>query len=94
MDGLLVKFGGSILINIGYNDKTGATGLLFSETKEEHKPGEKLTEGEETYGGQVQFEFDNLKSLEILRNALDLCEYALKYGEIPEVKEETENENN
>lgn len=40
-------------------------------------------------GGQVQFEFDNLKSLEILRNALDLCEYALKYGEIPEVKEET-----
>lgn len=47
----IVKFGGSILINIGYNDKTGATGLLFSETKEEHKPGEKLTEGEETYGG-------------------------------------------
>lgn len=78
----VVVFGGAIGIGLAYNPEEKKVGILFSELKEQLNVGDKVEE-EETYEEQVQFVFDNLESIKMVRRALDLAERTLKDGEIP-----------
>lgn len=78
-----VVFGGAIQISSGYDTKNNKGVILFSELKEPLNVGDTLPENAEAYDPQVQLVFDNIWSLDILRDAIDNVEQAFKYGNLP-----------
>ena len=74
-----VVFGGAIQISSGYDTKNNKGVILFSELKEPLNVGDTLPENAEAYDPQVQLVFDNIWSLNILRDAIDNVEQAFKY---------------
>ena len=80
------KFGGAIRIGIhgGVRSCKGRVAISLSEVKEQVGVGNMLPEGVEKYGPQVWLEFDNLTSIDMMRDALDCLEVYLKTGSFPE----------
>lgn len=76
-------FGGQIGIRVGYNEESGYAVLFLCELVEDHKPGDKLEKGWDSYGEQIQLAFKDLKSIDIVRTALDYVEWTIKYGKLP-----------
>lgn len=76
-----VRFGGKIHIGIGYDGKRNWGGISLSELKGSYKVGEEVAENAREYPTQVTLMFDNLESIDILRDALDNLESAFKDGE-------------
>lgn len=91
-----VRFGGKIRINICYSPESKQGGLGLSELKDTYKVGEEISETSEEYPIQVTLLFDNLESIDILRNALDDLESAFKYGGFrkePKINDTDSNDN-
>ena len=80
------KFGGAIQISVhgGVRGDMGRVAISLSEVKEQVGVGNMLPEGVEKYRPQVWLEFDNLTSIDIMRDALDCLEEYLKTGNFPE----------
>ena len=76
-------FGGQIGIRVGYNKDSGYAVLCLCELVEDHKPGDKLEKGWDSYGEQIQLAFKDLKSINIVRTALDYVERTIKDGKLP-----------
>lgn len=74
----VVVFGGGIAVSTGYNTQNGNVVVAFSEMVEQLEAGADIDDNEPTYGIQVQLVFDNLKSIEICRRALDVAERMFK----------------
>ena len=74
----LVEFGGKVGVSIATYDD-GAVSVGFSELKSQHEVGEDIGENE-SYDTQVRLVFTNLKSLDMVRNVLDMVERILKDG--------------
>lgn len=81
-------FGGQIGIKIGYDEKSGYCILYLCELVDEHNPGDEIGKGWPNYGEQIQLAFKELKSLNVVRTALDYVERTLKDGKIPQMKSE------
>lgn len=72
-----VVFGGKIKVNIADHLPTGRICVLFSELKEQHDPGADISdkENEEIENrGQVVLAFNDIRSIEVVKTALDLIE--------------------
>ena len=76
-----VRFGGKIHIGIGYSGEHNWGGISLSELKETYKVAEEIPENANEYPTQVTLMFDNLESIDILRDALDNLESAFKDGD-------------
>lgn len=76
-------FGGQIGIRVGYNEESGYAVLILCELVEDHKPGDKLEKGWDSYGEQIQLAFRDLKSVDIVRTALEYVERTIKDGKLP-----------
>lgn len=76
-----VRFGGRIHIGVGYSPDTKVGGIGLHELKEEYQVGADLPKNPEQYDEQVTLVFNNLESIEIVRDALDMLETAFKYGD-------------
>ena len=80
----LVNFGGKIHVWLGFNDEENIGSLVLAETKESHNVGDNLPKGVAEYEPQVILRFDNIESINIVRDGLDLLERALKDGKLEE----------
>ena len=80
-----VRFGGSIQVGVGYNKESKTAAIQFAEFKEQVNVGDKPTVA--AYEPQVEFIFNNLESIKIVRQALDMCERAFKDEAMPIDKE-------
>ena len=89
------KFGGAIQISIlgGVRGDKGKVAILLSEIKEQVGVGKELPDGVEKYGPQVWMEFDNLTSIDMMRDALDCLEEYLKTGSFPKANGKYPREN-
>ena len=77
-----IVFGGAIGIGIHYNNEENEVGIYFSELKEQLEAGSDIGD-RETYDPQVVLVFDNMTSINVVRQAIDLAERTLKDGVIP-----------
>jgi hypothetical protein len=76
-----VKFGGAIQLCFGVSKKTNNPVIGFSELPNQHEAGADITDDEIAqikYKGQIVFEFDDVRSIDIVRRALDKVESYLK----------------
>ena len=78
-----VYFGGKIALSVGYDPDTKIAGVIMSELKEQNVPGERI-KNPDNYGDQVQLVFDNLESINVLREALDIAERSIKDNNLPD----------
>lgn len=76
-----VRFGGKIHMYTSYSAKHNCGCISFSELKDSYKVGEEIAENASEYPKQVSLMFDNLVSIDMLRDALDNLESAFKNGE-------------
>lgn len=74
----VVVFGGGIAVQSGYSVNKKEAVVAFSELKKQLECGEDFEEDAPKYPIQVQLVFDNLKSIEVVRRALDTAERFLK----------------
>lgn len=81
-----VVFGGGIQLFVEYDPESKTASVKFAELKQPLKPGENIPFGAKTYDPQVCFVFDEIKSIDIVREALDIAEYTLKHGELKPFK--------
>jgi len=79
------KFGGAIQIGIhgGVGSDKGKVAISLAEVKEQVGVGKELPDGVEKYGPQVWLVFDNLTSIDMMRDALDCLEEYLKTSSFP-----------
>jgi hypothetical protein len=77
-----VKFGGAIKITVhgGIEHDEVRVAVSLSEVKEQIGVGEKIPDNIENYGTQVWLEFNNIISIDMLRDALDCVEEYIKTG--------------
>ena len=93
----IAVFGGQIKLGVGYNDETKSSFVSMSQLVEEHTVGGAIKKDAKTYGEQIILVFNNLESIKVLRDALDIVEVAIKENGIPKdlphgyENEETEN---
>ena len=82
------KFGGSIEIGIhGWKNKQLTPEKVAISLRELKKPlnaGDEIPDGAETYPPQIWLEFNNLTSINLMRDALDCLEQFLKTGNFPD----------
>ena len=76
-----VRFGGKIRIGIGYSAEHNWGGISLGELKDTYKVGEDIPQDAEEYPTQVTLMFDNLTSIDMMRDALDNLESAFKDGD-------------
>ena len=72
-----VVFGGKIKVDIADHLPTGRICVLFSELKEQHDPGADISDEEAKQienRGQVVLAFNDIRSIEVVKKALDLIE--------------------
>lgn len=67
---------GDIGLGIIY-ERTEFSGIALSELKKKHKPGEQIQYDEPTSGNKVHIQFNNVDSINYLRNLLDKAEECL-----------------
>ena len=81
------KFGGAIEIGIhGWKNKQMDPEKVAISLRELKKPlnaGDEIPDGAETYPPQIWLEFNNLTSINLMRDALDCLEHFLKAGDFP-----------
>lgn len=76
-----VRFGGSIQVGVGYHKESKTAAIQFAEFKEQQKVGAPANVA--AYEPQVEFIFNNLESIAIVRKALDIAERAFKDEKLP-----------
>ena len=82
-------FGGAIQISLhGLKDKHGSgkvekVALSLSEIKKALNVGDYIPDDAELYPPQIWLEFNNLTSIDMMRNALDCLEHFFKTGKFP-----------
>ena len=79
-------FGGAIGISIGYDEKSDAGIIALSELEEQLGVNAEIG-STKFYEPQVFLVFNNLHSIEAMRDALDNIEYALKYKHLEKPEE-------
>lgn len=86
----IATFGGAIQIGIhGWKDKHGSddvekVALSLSEIKKALNVGDRIPDDAELYPPQIWMVFNNMTSIDMMRNALDCLEHFLKTGEFPD----------
>lgn len=75
------NFGGAIQIRIHGGD--GKAAVSLSEVKQPLNVGDRIPDDAELYPPQVWLAFDNLTSIDMMRDALDCLEVYLKTGDFP-----------
>lgn len=75
-------FGGAILIGIGYNEKDNTGAIMLSEAEKNLGVGAEIGDTK-SYDPQVVLVFNDLRSIDVMRDALDNLEYAFKYKHLP-----------
>ena len=84
-------FGGAILIQAGYDPKKMTGIISIAELENQQEVGSKLKEGTGYYNPQINLVFNDLGSIDILRDALDNLEYSFKHGELRPAMEKLPN---
>ena len=79
-----VYFGGAIRVGAGYDKDRDIAGITFREFKSEMGIGSKVDKSTPSYENGVSLVFNDIRSIEQVRRALDLCEYGLKNKELTE----------
>ena len=87
----VVVFGGAILVQTGYNPERTTGVVSFAELENVQETGSHIKDGTGYYDPQCYLVFNDLASIDILRDALDNIEYAFKHGELRESIKELPN---
>ena len=75
-----VRYGGKIHIGIGYSKERNLGFIELRELKDNYEVGADIPKGADEYNTQVSLVFNNLTSIDMMRDALDNLESAFKDG--------------
>ena len=79
-------FGGQIQISIGWSEEERIGSIHLAQLKENIGLGNPIPQGSETYDTQVILAFQNIESLNLMRDAIDYLEEVFKNGWSKEAK--------
>lgn len=75
-------FGGAIKVSIGYDKATESGAIMLSEIEKNIGIGAEIGDTK-SYDPQVVLVFNDIRSIDVMRDALDNLEYAFKYKHLP-----------